>query len=59
MILSSGGRNGSLGIGQQDKWKEDIMAMEKSQRKGSAREYDEWLLFRAHSCFVISRAYFP
>jgi hypothetical protein len=35
------GRNGSLGIGQQDEWKGEIMAMEKSRRKGSTREYAE------------------
>ena len=59
MIPSSGGRDGSLGGGQKDEWNEEIMVIEKSPRKGSAREYDRLLLFRAHSCFVITRAHFP
>ena len=60
MIPSLGDRDdGSLCDGKQDEWNEEIMVMEKSPRKGSAREYGKLLLFRAHSCFVITRAHFP
>ena len=59
MMTLLGDMDGSLGGGQQDEYNEQIMVMEKSPRKGNAREYDGLLLFRANSCFIITCARFP